>query len=56
MPDRLVRNLLLFLRQNGRALSKRRREKEFTALTGDEATRIEAGCREVFGDPTPRAG
>ncbi len=42
MPDRVLDLLFRFLRQNGGALSKRAREKEFAALTDDEATRIEA--------------
>ena len=56
MPDRLAQNLIIFMRQNGGALSKRRREKEFAALTNEEVSHIEAIYREVFGDgePVPR--
>ena len=49
MPDRLARNLIMFIRQNGGKLPKRRREREFEALTDDEAAQIEAICEEVFG-------
>lgn len=50
MPDRLVQNLILFIRQNEGRLPKRRRRKEFDALTDDEVARIEAICAEVFAD------
>ena len=50
MPDRLARNLIMFIRQNDGKLPKRRREREFAALTDEEATQIEAICEEVFGD------
>jgi GAF domain-containing protein len=42
MPDRLAQNLIMFIRQNGGTLSKRRREKEFSALTDDEVQRLES--------------
>lgn len=42
MPDRVLDLLYRFLRQNGGKLSKRAREKEFAALTDDEAALIEA--------------
>ena len=42
MPDRVLDLLHRFLRRNGGKLSKRAREKEFAALTDDEAARIEA--------------
>jgi Fic family protein len=48
MPDRLAQNLIIFMRQNGGIIPKRRREKEFDALTDDEAHRIEAIYRDVF--------
>ena len=48
MPDRLAQNLLMFMRQNGGAIPKNRRENEFAALTDDEAKRIEAIYSEVF--------
>lgn len=37
-------------RQNNGKLPKRRREREFAALTDEEAVQIEAICEEVFGD------
>jgi Fic family protein len=42
MPDRLLDLLFRFLRQNDGNLSKRAREKEFAALTDNEAVHIEA--------------
>lgn len=42
MPDRLLDLLFRFLRQSEGRLSQRAREKEFAALTADEAARIEA--------------
>eukprot|EP01034_Spumella_vulgaris_P042083 gene42083-52168_t len=42
MPDRLLDLLFRFLRQSEGRLSQRAREKEFAALTDDEAARIEA--------------
>ena len=50
MPERLSDLLFRFLRQNGGILSRRAREKEFAALTDEEAARIEAIYREAFGD------
>ena len=50
MPDRLAQDLIMFIRQNGGKLPKRRRNKEFAALTDEEAVIIEAICEEVFGD------
>jgi hypothetical protein len=49
MPDRLVQNLLMFMRQNGGKIPKRRRDNEFAALTDGEAMRIEEIYSEVFG-------
>lgn len=49
MPDRLAQDLIMFIRQNEGKLPKRRREKEFAALTDEEAAQIEAICEEVFG-------
>ena len=48
MPDRLAQNLLLFIRQNDGKLSKRRREKEFTDLTGDEVHELEQIVQDAF--------
>ena len=48
MPDRLAQNLILFVRQNDGVLAKKRREKEFKALTDDEVTDLEAIINEAF--------
>ena len=48
MPDRLAQNLLLFIRQNDGKLSKRRREKEFADLTGDEVHELEQIVQDAF--------
>lgn len=42
LPERMTDLLFRFLHQNGGHLSQRAREKEFAALTDEEATRIEA--------------
>lgn len=41
MPDRLAQNLIMFIRQNNGMLPKKRREKEFSALTDEEVRRLE---------------
>ena len=46
MPDRLVQDLIMFIRQNGGTLPKKRREKEFAKLTGEEVFEI-TGIRNV---------
>lgn len=48
MPDRLAQNLILFIRQNGGALSKSKREKDFSALTDGEIHGLEHIVQEVF--------
>ena len=48
MPDRLTQNLVMFIRQNNGVMPKRRREKEFEALTDDEVSALEAIVREEF--------
>lgn len=48
MPNRLVQDLLMFMRQNGGKIPRRRRKKEFAALTDDEAKQIEAIYSDVF--------
>jgi hypothetical protein len=48
MPDRLVQNLIIFVRQNNGTLSKRKREKEFSALTDDEVQSLERIINDVF--------
>lgn len=49
MPERLTDLLLRFLHQNGGHLSNRACEKEFAALTNEEAGRIEAIYAQTFG-------
>ena len=48
MPERLSDLLFRCLHQNGGRLSRRRREREFAALTDNEVERIEAVYRENF--------
>ncbi|MBW7851396.1 MAG: Fic family protein [Rhodospirillales bacterium] len=48
MPDRLAENLIMFVRQNGGSLSKKRRQSEFEALTDVEVAQLEAIVREAF--------
>ena len=50
MPHRLAQDLIMFIRQNKGKLLKKRREKEFKALTDEETQRIEDIYEEVFGD------
>ena len=50
MPDREIERLRGFLAQGRGHLSKRAREKEFRALTDDEATRVEALYSDLFPD------
>jgi len=48
MPDRMVALLIRFLEQNNGQLSKRAREKEFSALNEKEVLEIEQQFRVVF--------
>ena len=48
MPDRLAQNLILFIRQNEGTLSKRKREKEFSALTDEEVHGLESIVQDAF--------
>jgi hypothetical protein len=48
MPDRLAQNLILFIRQNDGKLSKRKREKDFSALSDDEVQSLENIVQEAF--------
>jgi hypothetical protein len=48
MPDRLAENLLMFIRQNGGTLPKRRRQDEFKALDDKEVQQLEEIVREAF--------
>ena len=50
MPDRMIDNLLGFLRQNSGRLSKRGRESEFARLTPDEVNRIEQLYAAYFAE------
>ncbi len=48
MPDQLVQNLILFIRQNNGTLSKGKRKKFFSALTDDEVRTFEEIVRDAF--------
>lgn len=50
MPNRLAQNLIMFTRQNDGAIPKKRREKEFSALTDEEASAIEEIIASSFED------
>ena len=49
MPDRQIELIRNFLAQAGGHFSKRTRDREFRALTGEEARKIEALYAESFG-------
>lgn len=51
MPDRDIERLRGFLTQGGGRLSQRAREKEFVALTDDEASRVELLFQTLFAIP-----
>jgi len=48
MPDRVAENLVMFIRQNGGTLSKKRRQGEFKKLRDKEVTSIEAIVNDAF--------
>src|ERR1039458_8316786 len=48
MPDRIAENLVMFIRQNNGALSKKRRDGEFKKLGDGEVTLIEGIVSEAF--------
>ncbi|WP_417625294.1 Fic family protein [Paremcibacter congregatus] len=48
MPDRMAEQLILFVRQNGGHLSKKRREREFEALTDREVEDLETIINDAF--------
>lgn len=48
MPNRLVQDLLVFMRQNGGEIPRRPRKKELAALSNNEAEQIEAIYSDVF--------
>ena len=56
MPDREIEVLRGFLAQGRGHLSKRAREKEFRALTDQEATQVEVLYKELFGDFSRESG
>jgi hypothetical protein len=49
MPDRLAEDFIMFVRQNQWELPKRRRNKEFEALTDTEVSMLENIVRDAFG-------
>ena len=58
MPDRIAENLVMFIRQNNGALSKKRREGEFQNLRDDEVALIEGIVNDEFagfGERTTKA-
>jgi hypothetical protein len=48
MPDRLAADFVMFVRQNDGTLARRRREREFQALTDKEVEDLQAIVREAF--------
>jgi hypothetical protein len=48
MSDKHMETLIGFLRQGNGSLSKRAREREFQALTDEEATQLEDRYNEIF--------
>lgn len=50
MPDKLIANLSRYLEQNGGVLSKKRRQKEFAALTDEELAAIESEYQLIFDE------
>jgi hypothetical protein len=48
MPDKWASKLVRFLEQNQGVISKRAREREFSALTQTDVERIEAAYRSTF--------
>ncbi|MEP6646994.1 MAG: hypothetical protein ABJC12_07885 [Saprospiraceae bacterium] len=54
MPDRMVALLIRCLEQNDGILSKKAREKEFTALHDNEVNAIQARYTSIFGDQDHR--
>jgi hypothetical protein len=48
MPDNLADNLVLMILQNNGKLAKRRRQKEFEALTDAEVSALEQIVQSVF--------
>jgi Fic/DOC family protein len=50
MPNKLAQDLIMFVRQNGGAMPKKRREKEFSVLTEEEVIRIEKIIMDAYED------
>ncbi len=51
MPDWRTADFVMFVRQNGGSLSRKRREREFTPLTDEEVGKLEdivCGTFEAF--------
>jgi hypothetical protein len=48
MPDRVAEDLVMFIRQNKGALSRRRREGEFRQLRDEEVSVLESIVRDTF--------
>jgi hypothetical protein len=48
MPDQLAANLVLFIRQNGGSLSKKRRAGGFKGLRDEEVRLIEGILSDAF--------
>lgn len=48
MPDRLAGDFIMFVRQNEGSLPKRRRTREFGALTDSEVSELEAIVQDAF--------
>jgi hypothetical protein len=48
MPDRVAENLVLFIRQNGGTLSKRRRTGDYQKLLDEEVVLLEGIVRDAF--------
>jgi len=50
MPNKLAQDLIMFVRQNKGALSKKRRENEFSALNDEEVSAIEKIIADAYED------
>jgi hypothetical protein len=48
MPDRTARDFVMFVRQNGVTLSRKRRRRDFEALTDQEVGRLEEIVSDAF--------
>jgi hypothetical protein len=48
MPDAMISNLIIMITQNNGRLSKKRRAKEFAAMTDDEVAAVEEMIRDAF--------